>query len=130
MPVYTIPLVVTRYDGNQHLTLQAFKKLERGTSIPVLTGSDLSESKLEEIMNHLEFQLHHGSVDVPPAVLYIDSWICACKSNECNTEPTWNNLFDALKHVKLDQLKIDIESCLLKTHAVSTTQPDKKAGEL
>ena len=121
---------MTRYDGNQHLTLQAFKKLQRGANIPVLTGHDLSESKLEEIMNYLEFQLHHGYGDVSPAVLYIDSWICACKSNECNTEPTWNNLFDALKHVKLDQLKIDIENCLLETHAVSTTQPDKKAGEV
>ena len=118
-----------RYDGNNNLTLEAFKKLERGVNIPVLTGRDLTESKLEGIMEYLEFTLSHSQYrNAPLAVRYIESWIYRYKTKECNIEPTWNNFFDALRYIKLDQLKKDIEDCLLETVSPSNKQSEKKTG--
>ena len=117
-----------RYDGNKHLTLEAFKKLERGADIPVLTGHDLTGSKLEGIMEYLEFALVHSQYrNAPLAIQYIESWIYQNKGKKCNTDPTWSNLFAALKHVQLDQLVKDIEKCLMET--LEITQPEIKKGK-
>ena len=115
------------YNVNSRLTLEAFKKLERGANIPVLTGHFLTESKLENIMEYLEFPLCHSRYrNAPLAVQCIESWISQYKAKECKIEPTWCNLFDALKHVKLDPLEKDIEECLrTKTVHVAQTEVNK-----
>ena len=66
--------LVIHYDCNKHLTLEAFKKLERGANIPVLTGRDLTESKLEGIVEYLEFALGYSQYrNAPLAVQYIEN---------------------------------------------------------
>ena len=89
----------------------------------MLTGCHLTGSKLEDIMEYLDFDLVHSRYrNVPLAVQYIESWICQYEMTEYNVAPTWSKFFDALQHTKLDQIKKRIEDCLLKTHAI--TQPE------
>ena len=116
---------MTPYDCNEHFPIRAIKKLERVANIPVLTEL---ESKLEKIRSYGGFDVVHHS-DSSLVVQYLHSWLSAYKENkECINEPTWTNLLDALKQVKLDKLKKRIEDCL-KT-APEVRQPEISEGEI
>ena len=118
---------VAPYDCNEHFTIRAIKKLERAANIPVLTEL---ESKLDKIRSYGGFEIVNHS-DSSLVVQYLNSWLSAYmykENKECITEPTWTNLLEALKQVKLDKLEKQIADCL-KT-APEVRQPETSEGEV
>lgn len=105
------------YDCNKLFTVNALKKLERVMNIPLFTVQAL-EQKLPIMKTYAGFKLQTHDTSTSPFLQYIYSWLSAYESNQCATEPTWNNFLDALRCVKLTDLAKQIEDCLKTAPAI------------
>ena len=96
-------------------------------NIPVLSDQILQQ-KLPEIKIYVGFSLrNHYDKSNSHFLQYMYSWLSAHKDKQCAAEPTWRKFLDALKHIDLTEMALQIEECLKRAPVI--VQAENKEGK-